>query len=291
MPDLLSTICRPEILTLAWESVRKNKGRWTPDLAIREIEDCFAEHLEDLALDLRTGRYRPYPLSCHEMEKPSGGTRLICAPYGRDKVAQRAVLMVLEPLAEEYFHPASFGYRPVCTVDMALARIREAVRQGYVWFGDGDVAACFDSIPQEPVLRLVDALTGDRRISALIALWFETLPKRYRVFGDGMGLPQGLVISPFLCNLYLHDFDMDLEEAGIPFVRYADNFMVMARDQAGAIRALEFAAQSLARLGLTLNLEKTAVVYSRPSYRFLGKRLPRIPGFLRDETIAGCNEF
>lgn len=274
MADLIEKICNPDVLKLAWQAIRKKNAQWTPNLPIGAVEIDLSRHLEQLILELQTGHYRPYPLFCFEVAKPSGGTRLVCAPCCRDKLIQRAVLMVLEPIAEQFFHPASFGYRPLCTIDMALARLREHVRQGYVWLGDSDIIACFDTIPQQPVLNLVEALSDDPRLSDLIALWFQTLPPRYRLHGHGIGLPQGLVISPLLCNLYLHDLDMDLEEAGIPFVRYADNFVVMARDEAGAIAALQFAADRVAHLGLELNLDKTCVLKSRASYRFLGKRLP-----------------
>lgn len=274
MPDLLSKVCHPDLLKLAWQATQRKKGYWTPGVPVDHVESNFNWYLEQLSSEIQTCRYRPDSLFCFEVVKPKGGTRLVCAPYVRDKVVQRAVLMVLEPLAEAFFHPASFGYRPLCTIDMALARLRESVRQGYIWLGDTDIMSCFDTIPQKPVLRLVQLLCDDPILCDLIALWFDTLPVRFRLYGNGIGLPQGLVISPLLCNLYLHDLDMDLEEAGIPFVRYADNLMVMARDEAGAYAALEFAAQSIASLSLELNLEQTAVLKSRSSHRFLGKRLP-----------------
>lgn len=274
MTDLMARMCSPEVLHLAWQFVRKDKGCWTPDLRMSEVMADLDWHLDQLGREVQTGRYRPYPLFCFEVAKPSGGARLVCAPCARDKLLQRAALMLLEPLAEQFFHPASFGYRPLCTVDMAVARLREGVRQGYIWLGDADIAQCFDTIPQAPVLDLVEALADDSSLGELIAQWFATLPARYRTHGHEIGLPQGLAISPLLCNLYLHELDMDLEEAGIPFVRYADNFMVMARDEDGAAAALEFAARSVERLGLALNLEKTGVLKSRASHRFLGKRLP-----------------
>lgn len=274
MPDLVAKMCHPEVMRLAWQATQRKKGYWAPRVPVIDVECNFNGYVEQLLSEIQSGRYRPDPLFCFDVAKPKGGTRLVCAPYVRDKLVQRAALLVLEPLAEAYFHPASFGYRPLCTIDMALARLREGVRQGYIWLGDTDIMSCFDMIPQKPVLRLVELLCEDRGFCELIALWFDTLPPRFRRYGNGIGLPQGLVISPLLCNLYLNDLDMDLEEAGIPFVRYADNLMVMARDEPGAYTALEFAAQSIASLSLELNLEQTFVLKSCSSHRFLGKRLP-----------------
>lgn len=90
-----------------------------------------------------------------EIAKADGKTRLICAGSIRDKLVQRAVLTVLEPMGETLFHNASFGYRPGCAREMALAWLREWVRRGWGWLGDADIQACFDSIPQTGILQLL----------------------------------------------------------------------------------------------------------------------------------------
>ena len=277
MIDRIAQIASPPVLNHAWNLVRKDKARWTPDLAMQEVERNLPLHIGRLAEELLDGRYRPQPMRCFRIPKASGGERLICAPTVRDKLAQRAVLTVLEPLGEAVFHPASFGYRPLCTLDMALARIREWIRQGWHWLGDADIARCFDTIPHAPLLDQVDALCHDPRVADLVHLWLHAADPRSRPGGTGVGLPQGLVIAPFLCNLYLHEMDMDLEESGIPFVRYADDFMVLGESEPFARSALALAEDSLTRLGLRLNLDKTRIVETSNRLRFLGKRLPNVP--------------
>ncbi len=276
MADWITHIASPVVLNHAWNLVRKDKARWTRDLTMQEVERDLPLHIGLVSEELLSGRYRPQQVQCFGVTKASGGRRMICAPMVRDKLVQRAVLTVLEPLGEQIFHPASFGYRPMCTLDMALARLREGIRQGYCWLGDADIAQCFDSIPLRPMLEQVHALCTDMQVVSLVESWLHAIPPRLRPLGPGFGLPQGLVLSPFLCNLYLHDMDMDLEDQGIPFVRYADDFIVLGSSRPTAQTALEVAAASLERLQLRLNPEKTRVIKTSSIHRFLGKRLPNV---------------
>lgn len=274
MADFIKQIASPAVLNHAWSLVRNDRARWTRDLTMQEVERNLPLHVGRISEDLINDRYRPQDVYVFQVQKANGGQRTICAPAVRDKLVQRAVLTVLEPLGEGYFHPCSFGYRPMCTIDMAMSRVREWVRQGYGWLGDADIAQCFDSIPQRPMLERVAALCRDQRVVVLVENWLNGIPARYRPKGPGYGLPQGLVLSPFLCNLYLHELDMTLEEQGIPFVRYADDFIVLGASQPAARAALEVAATCLEQLQLQLNFDKTQVIETSPNHRFLGKRLP-----------------
>lgn len=273
MGRLLERAASPDVLNAAWRAVRADKSRWSPELTMEEMERDLPLHIGRIAAELLSGRFRPLPMRCFELTKADGGKRRICAPSVRDKLAQRAVLTVLEPLGEAVFHPASFGYRPLCTVDMAVSRVREMVRMGESWLGDADIAKCFDNIPHDGVLGYLAGLCEDPELVELVRLWLLSMP--VAPGGQpGLGLAQGSVLSPFLCNLYLHDMDMDFEEHGIRFVRYADDFIVFGRTRTEAEQALRVATASLKRLGLRLNLEKTQVVESSKAVRFLGKALP-----------------
>lgn len=284
MVDFIRQIASPAVLNQAWNHVRKDKSRWTHDLSMQEVERDLPLHMGRIAEDLLHGQYRPQKVRCFEVNKADGTQRLICAPAVRDKLIQRATLIVLEPLGEAKFHPQSFGYRPMCTLDMALACLREWIRRGYIWLGDADILHCFDCILHTSVLERVFDLCGDERVVALVASWLVGTPARYRLLGEGYGLPQGMVLSPFLCNLCLHDMDMELDALGIPCVRYADDFIVLSKTEVGAKEALAAAANSLQRLHLQLHPDKTQVVRSSPNYRFLGKRLPETK---RHQRIAG----
>lgn len=279
VPNLFERMIHPLTLHQAWRRVRKGHGRgqWTRTLSIKEMEQDYERHIALLSDELRQGNYRPEPVHRFEVTKSGGGTRRICAFAARDKLVQRAALTVLEPLGEWVFHPDSLGYRPLCTIDMALARLRDWVRQGHVWLGQADIVQCFDEIPRRPLLERLKALCGDQQIVSLVRKWFAVSDDpRYRHVDEGMvrGLPQGMVLSPFLCNLYLHELDMELDDRGIPFVRYADDFVVFGATPQAARQALIIASAVLQRLGLALHPDAVDIVRSSANRRFLGKRLP-----------------
>jgi len=231
-------------------------------------------HVGELSSELLAGCYRPEPMRCHTIKKADGGDRLISVSSVRDKLAQRAALTVLEPLGEALFHDASFGYRPNCTLEMAHARIREWVRRGWVWLGDADIQTCFDAIPHRGVLHALQCLCKDAQLVNLVQSWLEALPIEHRPCGASRGLPQGMVLSPFLCNLYLHALDQKLDSKGIPFVRFADDFVLLGQSEADAEHGLRVARRKLWWMRLTLHPNKTRVVRCSPKVRFLGKRLP-----------------
>lgn len=275
MTDYLAQLASPAVLNHAWRMVRSDRGRWNRDLTMQDVERDLVLHMGQLSRALVERRYQPDDVRCFEVAKASGGTRVICAPTVRDKLVQRAALTVLDPLGEKLFHPCSFGYRPQCTLDMAIARLREWVREGNLWLGDADVERCFDSIPHRAVLKRLKVLCGDRRVVSLVGTWLESVPVKFRPCGRERGLPQGMVLSPFLCNLYLHQLDEVLDRHGIPFVRFADDFVVLGKSEQDARQALATAAASLKRLDLSLNREKTRVIRTSPKHDFLGRHLPK----------------
>jgi RNA-directed DNA polymerase len=270
----LQQAASPAVLNHAWRLLHNDPGCWVRGLPVDEMERNVIRHVGELSRELLSGRYRPQPMRCYEIAKADGGKRLICAPAVRDKLAQRAVLTILEPLGEAVFHESSFGYRPQCSREMALARLREGVRRGWVWIGDADIRACFDTIPNRGVLKELKRLCPERALLRLVRLWLDSLPDRFRPAGPGRGLPQGMVLSPFLCNLYLHRLDCALDRQGIPFVRFADDFVLLGKTENEAQKALRFADKQLHQLGLELHPDKTRVLRATPRHSFLGLRLP-----------------
>ena len=219
-------------------------------------------------------RYCSYEPRTYVLPKADGSTRTIQAYFGRDKLAQRAVLHVLEPLGEQVFSDNAYGYRPGCTADMVLSRVREDVRRGFLWLADLDVRQCFDRIYRPALLKQLTVWCGHEEIAGLVERWCVvglSGAERHR------GIPQGMVLSPFLCNVYLHRLDLGLEREGIRFVRFADDVLLMAQSERDAQAALAFAEAELNALKLELNPHKTAVFRTSRHHRFLGQRLPRAP--------------
>lgn len=277
MSNLLDKALSPEGLNRAWLAVRNNPGEWSRGTPLSTMRRDAIRHVMELRESILDDRYRPDPVRLFSIDKADGKQRMISAYSNRDKLLQRAVLAVLEPLGEQLFHPDSVGYRPLCTVDLALAKVREHVREGLIWLGDADIEACFDNIPCRPVLRRLQDLCEDRRLVRLVRVWLKAgVAGRGWSWWRPLGLPQGMVLSPFLCNLYLHELDMALAKKKIPFVRFADNIVVFGRSPRKSKAALGYAKRRLHKLGLRLHPEKTRVIRSSRKYRFLGKRLPEV---------------
>lgn len=275
MPKPLDDILSPEILNRAWKTLSTDHAVWDAGIPRTEMERNLLLHLLTLRDDVAAGRYRPAPLRRFAVAKADGKQRVLSALCLRDKLLQKAVQLVLEPRAEQLFHHDSYGYRPRRNVEMALDRTRERIRCGLHWLVDADITGFFDNIPLKSLRRTVRDFVADARLMALIDQWLDVGAAHTSFLAAHRGIPQGAILSPLFCNLYLHAFDSALDAAKIPFVRYADDFLLFTAEKADAERALDFARQKLEALDLQLNADKTRVVQSSPEVVFLGQSLPR----------------
>ena len=157
---------------------------------------------------------------------------------------------------------------------MALNKTRERVKIGQDWLVDADIQQFFDSIPHPPLLKTLKTFINDTPTMQLIEQWLKQGAHSSSLLGTRRGISQGAILSPLFCNLYLHQFDQALSEANIPFVRFADDFLLFATDQHKAQQAKHYADKQLQKLGLTLHPEKTQIVRSHPKIKFLGEPLP-----------------
>ncbi|MDM8523750.1 reverse transcriptase domain-containing protein [Desulfococcaceae bacterium HSG8] len=276
MGNLLEKAASPEVLNAAWRRFRKDKAVWEPGLSRREMERNIGYHLLRLSDELRTDSYIPNPVRFFPVNKGDGRQRIISATTLRDKVAQRAVLNVIEDMGERFFHHDSFGYRPGRTIDMALARVRECMLCGLKWVIDADIEACFDNIPHKPLIRIMQSLISDKELVSLIRRWLDVGAVRRGFLATAKGIPQGSVLSPFLCNVYMTSWDNEMAARNLPFVRFADDFLVFSASREDAEKAYSCVDKALKRLGLSLNGKKTRIAPCGPGVRFLGKKLPKL---------------
>ena len=253
-----------------WRKVAHNDGAAGGDgITTQHFGAQLAQRLIELSRALRDGSYQPGPLREVAIPKPKGGTRGLKIPCVADRVAQTAVAQQLGPKLEAEFEDASFGYRPGRGVDDAIRRVESLRREGFVWTLDADIDDYFDSVPVDRMMDRLARSVSESPLTSLIGLWLEHGAR------IGRGLPQGSPLSPLLANLYLDDLDEAFSGRGLRIVRYADDFVILAKDRPALEETRGKLDKLLAAHGLRLDAGKTAIRAYDDTLAFLGHKIIR----------------
>lgn len=283
--SLYGELCRKDVIELAMGAIARNGGSAgvdgeTPEAYTRN-EEAWSHWRDKLQQELKSKTYNPSPVRRVYIPKADGKRRPLGIPTVKDRVAQAAMVIILQPVFEADFHEHSYAYRPKRNAHQALNAIRNTLWSGREEVIDADLSGYFDSIPHDKLMELVARRISDGAVLALIAAWLKapiveedqnggskrTLPNR-------RGTPQGGVISPLLANIYLDKLDKAVnEQPGAVMIRYADDFVIFCPKGRGTA-LLERLKRWLAGRKLQLNESKTRLLNARQdSFKFLGFRI------------------
>lgn len=265
-------IISKQLVMEAFKAVKANAGAAGVDRqSIEDFERDLKDNLYKVWNRMSSGSYFPAPVKAVEIPKKNGGIRILGVPTVADRVAQMVVKLTFEPNVEPVFLPDSYGYRPGKSALDAIETTRKRCWQ-YDWILEFDIKGMFDNIDHELLLRAVRKHTEckwvilytERWLKAPLQLADGTLVERTK------GTPQGGVVSPILCNVFMHyafDLWMGRTFAHAPWCRYADDGLVHCRTEQEAQDIKAALAKRLAECALEMHPDKTRIVYCKDSNR------------------------
>ena len=260
-------VLRRDVLECAWELVRANRGAAGIDRqTIADVEQYgITKLLDELTADLKDGCYRPLPARRVFIPKPGrpDEQRPLSIPAVRDRVVQSAVKLVIEPIFEAGFLSCSFGFRPRRSAHDALQVLIDESWRGRRWIAESDIANCFEAIPHSGLMSAVEERICDRHLLKLLRAMLRAGVLEAGAVRHGVsGTPQGGVISPVPCNVYLHRLDREWQTRGSGLLlRYADDLLALCKTRWEAENALVALTAILAEMGLELKPAKTRIVH------------------------------
>jgi group II intron reverse transcriptase/maturase len=284
---LYDKLYRWDVLVHAYERCRQNDG--APGVDGQTFADIEASGpgpwLTALSHDLKDRTYRPSPIRRVFIPKPDGKQRPLGIGTLRDRVAQMAMVVVLESIFEADLQPEQYAYRAGRSAQDAVRHVHALVNRGYTEVVDADLSGYFDSIPHPELLKSVARRVSDGHVLALLKAWLEApveeTDRRGRVSrttrnrDDHRGTPQGSPISPLLSNVYFRRFVLGWNSLGYArrlaarIVNYADDFVICCRRNAE--EALAVMRGMMSTLKLTVNESKTRVCrLPAETFDFLG---------------------
>jgi RNA-directed DNA polymerase len=285
--SLYDKVYRKDVLEFAYECCKANGGAAGVDgQTFEDIEEYGVERwLDELAQELESRTYRPLPVRRVYIPKPDGKQRPLGVPAIRDRTAEMAAVLVLEPIFEADLQPEQYAYRRDRSALDAVKHVHKLLNTGHGEIVDADLSSYFDTIPHSDLLKSVARRVVDGAMLHLIKLWLEAPVEETDERGnkhrstrnrdEGQGTPQGAPISPLISNIYMRRFVLGWKKLGhekrfgAHIVNYADDMVICCRGRAE--EALTSMRDMMSKLKLTVNDTKTRVCkLPEEKFDFLG---------------------
>lgn len=288
--SLIDKVYKEDTLLKSWEMVRKNQGAAGLDkVTIEKFGTKVDKYLQEIKLEIQQGTFEPDPIRRTYIPKGDGKTRPLGIPTVKDRVVQAAIKQIIEPIFEKEFAKTSFGFRPNKGCKDALRMVQANLDQGYTWVIDADLKSYFDTIPHDKLMERVKEKIADGELITIIEKFLKAkIMENLKGWTPSCGVPQGGVLSPLLANIYLHPLDKMMEENGIKMIRYADDFVIMCKNQQDAQMAYEMMREWIEDNGLELHPEKTHIIDAKQpdvGFEFLGYRFENGQRYVRKKSL------
>ncbi|MGL5125634.1 MAG: reverse transcriptase domain-containing protein [Fusobacteriaceae bacterium] len=255
---------------------KKNKGPGINNTTLSDISEQEIYFLSNLSKILENNSYIPKVVKLALIKKKNGKNREIGILCLEDRIIQNAILSILGPIFENEFLKNSFAYRKNISYIDAIEKVRKYLDEGYHYILDLDIEGFFDNIDHELLKKILTEKIKDPELIILLNRFLnQGIYYSGNIFKKKKGVIQGAPLSPFYSNIYLHKFDLLLNKSNITFVRYADDFLVLLKNNSNLKDVIVYIEDILSSYKLNLNYEKCRVIDFRKTgeVEFLGQKI------------------
>jgi len=233
---MIEKVIRRKNILKAMRQTIKNQGSAGVDaMEVKDLAEFFETEKERLITSICNGKYQPSPILGIEIPKANGKTRQLGVPTATDRMLQQAVSQILSEKFEPEFRESSYGFRPNRNAQQAVQQSQKYINEGYKYIVDIDLKNFFDEVDHCLLLQLVYRKVKCKITLRLIRKWLRApIEIKGKLYKRRKGVPQGSPLSPLLSNIILNELDGKLEEEGLRYVRYADDFSIYLKQKSKA---------------------------------------------------------